>query len=81
MHAKVIGKTFSRSKIFAWSQSISPPPQVFGNYKGKNDDFVVEGLGRNQFSQGIGGKYIGMSDACDVMCPWIQCTEKGLSPL
>ena len=57
------------------------PPQIFGNYKGKNGDFVVEGLGRNQFSQVIGVKYIGMSDACDVMCPWIQCTEKGLSPL
>lgn len=50
-HAKIIGKTFSRSKIFAWSQSISP--QIFGNYKGENGGFIVEGVGRQQFNQVI----------------------------
>lgn len=34
-HAKIVGKTFSISKIFAWSQSISP--QIFGNYKGEKE--------------------------------------------
>lgn len=78
---KLLAKLLAEAEYLHGLKVSPPPPQVFGNYKGKNGDFVVEGLGRNQFSQVIGGKYIGMSDACDVMCPWIQCTEKGLSPL
>lgn len=51
--------------MFAWSQSISS--QVFGSYKGDNGAFVIEGLGRHQFSQVINDTYICTSDGWSLL--------------